>query len=244
MPGINYYDGSSFSEVAALEQSDGQTAPAYRWDGSEWVKIYPTSAIPDSDDLHYHYDASDKTDVSTTWATEVGPDLSATGSPSIVSGGLNGLNYVSYSDSDYHEATFASAVSQPDQIFIVFRTPRSNDYILGTTDQNNRHDFKDDGDNWTCRAGSFVSGGSPDDSWHIASLLFNGSNSALRIDGTQVASGNVGGNAYPSISISHLSSYGTVATADVAEILHYPADKSDVQTDAEAYLSDKWGISI
>jgi hypothetical protein len=46
MPGVNYYDGSTWSEVAALEQSDGQTAPAYRWDGSQWVKI--NSAIPDS----------------------------------------------------------------------------------------------------------------------------------------------------------------------------------------------------
>lgn len=43
MPGVNYYNGSDFKEVGAVQQSDGNTAPVFRYDGSQWVKIFPTS---------------------------------------------------------------------------------------------------------------------------------------------------------------------------------------------------------
>lgn len=40
--GVNYYDGSAWTEVAAVEQADGSTATVYRWDGSSWVQIFPS----------------------------------------------------------------------------------------------------------------------------------------------------------------------------------------------------------
>ena len=83
MPGVNYYDGSSFQEVAAVQQADGSTAPVYRWDGSQWVKIYPSGA-PSS--VVAQFDGSTFSTGDGTWQDDVGSaDMSITGDPQSVS---------------------------------------------------------------------------------------------------------------------------------------------------------------
>jgi hypothetical protein len=75
--GINYYDGQDFREVAALEQADGQAAPAYRYDGSQWVKIYPARL----ESVVYQWRAEDYSSGSDWNDTVVSETMSIVGSP-------------------------------------------------------------------------------------------------------------------------------------------------------------------
>ena len=208
--------------------------------------------IPDSEDLQIHADASDKTDVSSTWETGIGPDLSAVGSPSIQTDEQNGNNAVRYDgENDGHSSgSFTSSQTQPNHLFVVFRA-RETDFdatlpILATEDDTNRQDILQDesGDGeWGLNSGSNIRGGSTDTNWHIASALFNGSNSTLRIDGTQVASGDAGSDGWPSLTVAYLDwASGNEHAIDVGEILGYQTDKSDIVTDIESYLNDKWAV--
>lgn len=75
MPGVNYYDGSQWSEVAAVQQADGSTAPVHRWDGSQWVQIYPTESAPASGLARYNFEQ----DVLDSWNNNDGTDNSSAG---------------------------------------------------------------------------------------------------------------------------------------------------------------------
>lgn len=45
--GVNFWNGPPWSEVATVEDVEGNQREVYRWDGAQWVQIFP--AIPDSE---------------------------------------------------------------------------------------------------------------------------------------------------------------------------------------------------
>jgi len=80
MPGVNFYDGSSWSEVAAVQQADGSTAPVYRNDGSQWVKIFPSgSPVPAS--------------ATNDWPTDEGSGTTLTDNEGSINGTINGATW-------------------------------------------------------------------------------------------------------------------------------------------------------
>jgi len=208
--------------------------------------------IPDANDLFAHYDASQVTSVDPTWAAQVGPDLTVNGSANVVTSGKNGLNIVRYPGrTDGHEVTWSSSQSQPNHIFLAFKlraiTATSSEYLLGTETSANRHDFAYSviDDNWFWRAPDAVGSSTTTKElqWNIASILWNGSSSVLRINGTQVGSGDVGSDSFPSFSLGYLGSFSNSGSdCDVAEVLYYSQDKSSIATDVENYLNAKWDI--
>jgi len=67
--GVNYYDGSSWKEVATVEDGNGNERPVKRWDGSTWVKIYPsTTVIDDFESGNINAYSGDTSNFSTTSA--------------------------------------------------------------------------------------------------------------------------------------------------------------------------------
>jgi hypothetical protein len=206
-------------------------------------------AIPDSGDLQAHYDASDKTDVSSTFPAEIGPDLSAVGSPSILNNEKNGLNVAAYDGSDDgHNATFSSAQAQPNHIFIVFQyrtiIQDDNTFALSSTSSTNEHlFFVRQSDDWAIFAGSEIRGGADDLNWHIASLRFNETQSNARLDGTEIISGGIGSQTFPGIGLGYRAGPGDdFADVKIGEVLVYQNDKESSVSEIESYLNDKWAV--
>lgn len=209
--------------------------------------------IPDSQDLFGRWDASDKTDLSSSFPAEAGPELSSTGSPSVLTDQKNGLNVASYDGSDDgHFSTFSSAQSQPNHIFIVYRhptTPGGSEYLMGGTNSNADHEAgsttSSSSFEMSTEASETIEGHNLDTNWHIVSMLFHGSNSVIRTDASQTGSGSLSINDDSGISLGWLEwNNGNYVEAHIGEVLYYDTDKSASVGEIESYLADKWGIEI
>lgn len=223
-------------------------------DGTEY------GAIPDVGDLHSRYDASELSTGAISTLTDLtgnGYDMADTGSPEVLADAQNGLNVLDYAASDYHSVDYASSISQPLTIFLAFRIPQTESpdpddaYIIGDTDGNGRRSFftnyEDSGDPWALFSGSnVVTDGASDTNWNIATILFDGADSILRLNGTQVINADPGSDAASGLVFSALPHVGSQYEAELqlGEFLQYPMDKSSIFSDGEQYLSDKWGITI
>lgn len=225
----------------------------------ETLNLNITNRIPDISDLNAWFDASDKTDVS-VWENEVDEiDLTAINSPTIVNDAKNGNNIVRYDKEDWHTGNWInSPQSHPNHVFFVFRVRSShydnNEYMLGTPDGDSngkRQDFffrtNNNENRWSMYTSSGLSSsGGVDYNWHIASLLYNGSSSHLRIDGVEVASGSLDTASSTGLTISHIpwadNKYKSII--DVGELAFYPINKTDKESDIEQYLSSKWDIPL
>ncbi len=204
--------------------------------------------IPDSEDLQAHYDASHLSSVD-PWPAEVGPDLTVEGEPSVVTDEKNGNNVVRYDGTDDgHFGSFASAVTQPVHIFGVvrFRSLTSDAaYVFGTTgDTDNRAGFTEgSSDEWGISAGTTITGGVSDTNWQVVNIYFDGANSYLRLNGTEIISRDAGAGDYLGVALGWLEwNNGNYAPADVGQYLSYPMSKESVETDVESYLNDKWRV--
>lgn len=92
-------------------------------------------------------------------------------------------------------------------------------------------------------SGSNLEGGSTDFNWHIASILYNVSNTEIRIDGSQIVTGSAGTNSHTDLTFGYLADQDRFwANVDIAEALWYSADKSTKASEVESYLNEKWGI--
>jgi hypothetical protein len=228
-------------------------------DGSNWYVSDARNSslsIPDSGDLYARFDAtalalSDGNSVS-TWGDETGNghDLTAGTAPTYRTGIINGNPVVRFDGADDFLDVAFPDLSQPNTVYMVAQSAESSpsafDEIHDSADDtNNRHTLAIDDGNWAIYAGTVVRSSTPyDNSSHIFGELFNTTSSALRLDGSQIASGDVGSQALSGLTVGSNSSQGTFAAIDVGEIVIYPQDKSGIQSDIESYLSDKWGITV
>jgi hypothetical protein len=209
------------------------------------------STIPDSEDLHARFDASDKTSVS-SWVNETSEaDLDAFGSPTIQTSDKNGLNTVLYDGTDdYHATDWNSAISQPYQIFVVFVNDdiSLDSFLFGGQGPNTtgRGDLRfngANGDAYSIDAANNASGGTIDGDWHIANILFDGANSKLDIDGSNIISANAGSDNRSGMSLGELlRATGFHFNGRVGEYLEYEKDKTSVENDIESYLNSKWAV--
>jgi len=210
--------------------------------------------VPDSEDLHARYDATELSlsggDSVSTWTDETGNgyDLTAGAAPTYKTSTLNGNPVVRFDGVDDFLNTTFSALSQPNHIFIVMDinsfSTSSND-IFFDGNGGGRHIFFIPGaDNFRMFAGSALDGSSPDTSTHIYSTLWDGASSHLRRDGTELLSGHVGSKDLSGLTVGADNGGEGNAEIDVGEMLIYPEDKSSIEADVESYLSDKWGIAV
>jgi len=217
--------------------------------------------IPASQDLHARYSAkslslSDGNPVS-TWTDETGNghDLTAGTAPTYVANGINGNPVVRFDGVDDYLNVAFSTLSQPTHVFIVFQA-FSGTTIYDSFDSLggavfNRHYFqladRGSGVNWEIFNGNVLNSGTAGDtSAHIAGNLHNSTSSTMRLDGSQIASGNPGTEDLNGLTVGARgeSPPANHAEVDVGEILLYPVDKSSIQSDVESYLSSEWGIAV
>lgn len=223
-------------------------------DGSIKLQTSSSLTVPDSSDLHAHYDATELSGLSdgdtvSTWADQSGNayDLAATNSPVYKPDVLNGNAIVRYGGSgDYHQVNF-SAISQPTTIYVVVDAnafdARS---VVESADGTDRQILRstDSTDGWAFWAGDSFQVSGDTSTPVILGGVFNSTDSILRVNGAETAA-NPGTNGLAGLTLgAQYDGSQNYLDGDIAEVLVYPQDKSGIVTDIEQYLSDKWGISL
>ena len=158
--------------------------------------------------------------------------------------GQNGLGAISFNGSNQRISTATSGLSaQPFEYYIDFKfnsTTPNDRIVFGTGDRGNFDG--NSGGGWNLFSGALLAGGTrTGTSWAMVNCKFNGSSSALRINASQVLSGNTG-TGYPtafSLAGNGSSDWGNIT---VAEFVVYSSTLSTGdQNLVESYLKTKWG---
>jgi len=204
--------------------------------------------IPDGG-LSHRYDASQLTgsqgsDVNSLPDSEQNDDLTVNaGQTTLKTDAQNNLNVVRLDGDDGLIASGVS-VSQPFHVFIVFRlnsvSTSANEHIIAAESTDVR--FLNESGVYRAESGSILRGGTPDTNYHIASLLFNGANSVVRIDGSDLLSGDLGTLSLGGFRVGEFYDGGFFADMEFGEGLIYDADKTSEQSDIESALNDKWAV--
>jgi len=241
-------DGSEIQNATI----DGQNVNQVTIDGQEVF-----DGIPDSGDLHARYDATKLSlsdgDPVTTLSDETGNghDLTANSSaPQYVENALNGNPVVRFDGVNDNLDVPFSNLAQPNHIFIVAQLQSSSPggtVFDGETDgERNQFAARSEFQMFAGGSGAGVIFGSSstDTSPHVFGALYNTSNSELRKDGAVDISGSLQPQDLGGFTVGSDRRGNDLLQVDVGEILIYPQDKSNVVTDVESFLSDKWGIPI
>ena len=216
-------------------------------------------AIPDSE-LTHHFDASllsgTDGDTITTFPDSAGTN-DATGDGTLRTDAVNGENVIELNGSqNFENANSSPVLSQPVTIFAVWNS------ATDTGDQQTAIGFNNDSDGLllfqrpdsSSASGPSIFAGNPVDAGQsngsfptrIDAGIFDGSNSAIRTDGVERATGNVGSQSdNGSFSIGSRFDGSAFLNGQVCEILVYDRKLDPVEIDqVESFLSDKWGITI
>lgn len=238
------FGGSENYHVVAHKDAGAQRR------GQQNYPYVEASAIPDSENLQARYDARELNltdgDAVSTWPDETGNgnDLSGTAATYRASE-ISGLPTVDFDGADdILEAAFSTTLSQPFHLFFLGQEQRSNSNDILISDSGASSGF----------VGLEVSGaetgeyelrkfGLSDDllggfntNPHIHSLLADGSNAALRIDGANSGTGNTETTSWDGVVVGARGDGNQYADAQFVEILVYDVDESANQSGIETYL--------
>lgn len=222
-------------------------------DGRVLFERVERDAIPDSGDLQAAFDATELSlpdqDAVATWPDESGGghDLSAGDAPTYVANGIQGNPVVRFDGSSNYLDVVFNAISQPTTIYSVFEykslSSSSESPIDGA--DGTRHKIGSGGieDKWNLFAGDLLeSSSSAATSAYVVSALFNGTGSEMRVDGSEVGSGDAGSSDLGGLTVGRAPNGSEWANVDIGEILVYDGDKSGSHAEIESYLNDKWGV--
>jgi hypothetical protein len=213
--------------------------------------------IPDSGNLQTQYNATQSGSVTTSggdvtdWQDVVGSnDVSGTAT-SYDSSGINGNAAIRFDGNDDQlDDTWSGTINQPFQIYAVLDADveknhaffKHNSTVNCFEDRNGNNDpelFAGSG----LRAPNDSSTTSPE----IVLFSADGSSSKIRVNGSDVVTGDAGSNDLTDgVSFSVGAGFGaSYFDGHIGEILVYDNNhSSSTITDVENYLSNKWGITI
>ena len=216
-------------------------------------------AIPDSDMLHAHYDAtelnfSDGDTVSTFEdQTDNDHELTASGGPTYISDGINGNPSVFYDGvDDKHIIDSWENQPTPNHVFVVFNHQGGeSERVFGNGSGDNAfgHQYRNDngdGGQQLFNGESLNGGDSTLGGTHITTCYFDdGGESYIRTDGSLEVSGDAGTRDSEGFSLGVDKGEIGFWEGEIGEVLWYQTGlDSESEAQAEEYLSDKWGISI
>jgi len=219
--------------------------------GGEWRSLVDGSVvsdIPDEQDLKARYDWTQASGTSTV-VDQTGHGNDITGSYTGPTANINGLQAGEFDGSnDLLDIDWANQ-SQPNHVFVVYQyltSPSGPSAVFGgASDGPHKFGTNNNGDlDLFAGKGNNVVGGSATTSVTLASALFNGSNSVLRIDGSQVASGDAGSQDAGGFTVGSQAGGVNYANVAIGEVLFYPQDKTGIQSGIESYLAGKWGVTL
>lgn len=156
----------------------------------------------------------------------------------------NGRNVIDFDGGDAIAVTTAS-YTQPNTIYVVLKmdVASTGQVFDGGTQRNAIYIDKSAPHQWSIYAQNTVaSGTNADTNPHIASALFNGASSTLRLDGVQIiAPTNAGPFPLQDFAIMSLFNVGD-GDGWIAEALVYNGDVSASHATIESYLNAKWAV--
>lgn len=202
-----------------------------------------STAIPDSEDLQARYDWRNNSGTSTvTDETANGFDL--TGTYSGVIGLIEGIDAGLFDGTDDLLDVAFTELSQPTTISCLIKLEDATSefkHVYDSESGDNTHTLlKNDFGGWKADASrasqSTPIGGSLSTNPTILTVLFNGSNSVLRQDGTQIGSGDIGANGLNGITMGGRADGVNKANFSILEWLGYDGDKSSKFSNIESYL--------
>jgi len=159
----------------------------------------------------------------------------------------NSLNVLDFDGSDFLRNGAIGPFSQPNTVFVVGKADATattqafvhgdnfaNDNAIGLTSSN-----------FFMFADSALFGGASDTSTHIFIAEFNSTSSELFIDGVSSATGDAGSGSANDFRVGARYDGAEALDGFVAEVLVYDSALSTADREAvEAYLADKWGITL
>jgi len=231
-------DGTDVTEITV----DGQTVFSAVLD------------VPDTANLRSHYDAKSLTGFSDGNTVSTWPDLGLeakdlSGNGTYRSSAINGNPAIEFdgSTTEYGPITYSTELSQPNMIYVVLEHENlsGNFQIVDSSDNtaDNRNLVFISQGKWAMFGGGGVIEGSSDLSILQITAKFDGSNSILREEGTQTASGNVGSDAKNGVFIGSRGGNDRYMDGLLGEVLVYDTDHDSTTIgEVESYLNSRWGI--
>jgi hypothetical protein len=163
-------------------------------------------------------------------------------------GTRNGRSVVSFAGDPERMATASFTQNQPSTMFLVARwtngaVGNSAGNAVDGVGSNRASIYRRVTNNWAMFAGTELFGGTPDANWHVFVAAFNTTSSVLRVDASQLASGNAGSqNITQGLSIASIGA-ASFLIGNIAEIILYGGALSASPVSAvEKYLQNKWGL--
>lgn len=216
------------------------------WDFLQFIPDIPDSAI-------HQYDASEVDGLSDgdtvlTWEDQIGSVYATdVGSPTFRTDVKNGLPAIELDGSDDRfDAAFSE--SQPLSIIAVAQANGSDDQYWFSSDSSGNHPFVSaDADGVNVDAGSGVTASNSDFTgpFRILTVIFDGTDSLIRIDGSEIDAADYGNDGIS--SDIHIGARDDSGFLDgfVAEFVIYD-EALDAETidGEEDRVSTKWGITI
>ena len=206
--------------------------------------------IPDSENLHAQYDATQSESITTEngsvtqWDDLSGNDHHLTGSATGTT--TIGTNNAVAFDSDKMDVTFDS-ISTPYTIYILIEehfAASTTEFMLdGATDADNTI-LQDSGDSWRIDFGGGVTGSATGSGVLLLDVVVDGTNDLFE-NGSEVVSDESGDNPLAGITIGDRAAGGGPATFDAGEILYYDtAHDASTVSEVRDYIESKWPVTI
>jgi len=193
-------------------------------------------------DLHAHYDFS-KEDGTAPVPDQTANGFDLSGSYSGVARSINGVQAGNF-DNDSLSVSFTTE-SQPNTIAMVVKLDVVEQIEFFDSVSAAQHLMRGVGpDRFSMFAGSEIEASVADTDPHVFVGVFDGANSVMRIDGSEVASGNTGSGSLDGVTLGSRGGGGFNHDGLIGECLVYTQDKSSIFSDIENYLGSKWGITV
>ena len=156
------------------------------------------------------------------------------------------VTFISANSTFLRSAAFASVLSQPNTIFVVYKiTGNLTDLevILSSTNNTYYELFYSRDNLFAIEAPIALSiSNNTNDNIHVG--LFNGASSEYWINGISEASGDVGAKPFNGVTLGHYYGAAFHANMELMEVIIFNADISDVDRDKiTGYLANKWSIT-
>ena len=158
----------------------------------------------------------------------------------------NGRSVVTFAGNPERMLTTSFTQNQPSTMFVVARWTAEtalNRMAVTATSTNGAAVYRRSTGNWGMFAGTELFSGTTDTNWHVVAATFNTTSSVLRVDASQLTSGNAGSlNVTQGLTIGSDTSSGFLI-GSIAEIIFYGGALSASSVSAvEKYLQKKWGF--
>lgn len=219
------------------------------------------SGVAINDNAIYQYDAQalsefDDNDMVSTWPDEIsGEDMS--GEATYKDNGINNNPSLEFdgSDSVGFSNAFSDTEDVPNTVIAIIEGAsfsETNTITEGGDQANHLLRVGDGGDNFDIQNDGGITGGNPQTNTpYIFVGLFSGNNSRIRINGTEIASGDIGTRSLPQSAgdswyIGQNDNETRSWDGFIGEIIAYNVDLEDEGdlSDEESRLSRKWDISL